>query len=63
MTVVLINAYSGSVTAYIMSPTFTPMVDSAEDIAALAPRPIVMADKSSILAASFLVMISLWPAF
>ncbi len=61
MAVVLINAYSGSVTSYIMSPTFTPMVDSAEDIAVLAPRPIVMADKSSILAASFLVMISLSP--
>ena len=61
MAVVVINAYSGSVTSFIMSPSFTPMVDSAEDIAALAPRPVVMADKSSFFAASFLVMMNTTP--
>lgn len=55
MAVVFINAYTGSVTSFIMSPSFTPMVDSGEDIAALAPRPIVMAEKYSLFEGSFTV--------
>ncbi len=58
MAVVLINAYSGTVTSFIMRPSFTPMVDSADDITALAPRPIVMADKSSFFEGSFTVLIA-----
>ena len=55
MAVVWVNAYTGCVTSFIMSPTSVVFADSAKDIAALAPSPILMTDKFSGNEASFLV--------
>jgi len=56
--VVLVNAFSGCVTSFIMSPILIPMVDSIGDIAALAPRPILMVNKFTATEAQLMVNLS-----
>ena len=44
VTFVLINAYSSTLTAYLLTPRYHPMVDSIKDIASIS-RPIFMVTK------------------
>lgn len=52
---VLVNAYSSTLTAYLMTPRYHPMVDSVEDVATMS-RPVFMVNKFTSYETAILVI-------
>lgn len=44
MSFVLVNAYSSTLTAYLMTPRYHPIINSIEDIPSM-PRPVFMVSR------------------
>ena len=51
---VLVNAYSSTLTAYLMTPKFQPMINSINDIVSI-PRPVFMVGRSTAFETAVLV--------
>jgi len=54
ITTVFVNAYSSCITSYLLTPHYTPMINSIEDIFSI-PRPVFMVPKYSATESSILL--------